>query len=202
MIKILTSGYLAMAALLASAAPAVAADADGHFAVRGPGTEACSRLAQATDGRKTEVLSAYASWLMGYLSAYNRLSGDTFDMLPTLAGNDGLAVLALVCRDHPEMLVETAAARMIQALHHTRLTRDSSVVTIKHDGRSVFVRQEAIEMLQDRLKALGFYDGKATGKGSKAFSRAVLRFQKSENLSPTGLPDIDTMLRAALREER
>jgi hypothetical protein len=58
-----------------------AGDKKGNFAVWGPGVKSCFSY---TSARKAEKYDAYKYFIMGYLTAYNTLTPDTY----RISGND------------------------------------------------------------------------------------------------------------------
>ena len=58
---------------------AKAADADGLFMVEGAGGSSCERYGQAVAARDAAFI-AYAGWIDGYLSAFNRYEQGVFDI--------------------------------------------------------------------------------------------------------------------------
>jgi hypothetical protein len=185
---------------LVAASPAAAASAEGRFAVRGVGTDRCDVFQAALAAKDAVKIDRYASWLMGYVSASNRLIGKTFDVLPTLAGSDVLGMVAIVCRSQPATAIETAAAQSLNAISSVRLLRDTPIVPAASDGKSVQIRSEAIATLQTNLTALKLFAGPADGVFSPQLIKAIKALQGVERLPVTGLPDVDTIIRAGLKK--
>lgn len=55
-------------------------------------------------------------------------------------------------------------------------------------------RGALVKLVQNRLKAAGYYDGRVNGRFDKQTERAVFRFQKSEGLPVTGQIGLEDML--------
>lgn len=185
--------------LLFSALPASASDAAGKFTVRGVGSNACSAVLTSLKDDKIAT-SLYGSWLMGYASAYNRNVAQTFDILPTPTGSDLMGIVMAVCRISPTASLETATAQALTAVSAMRLTRETPLVKVVSDGKSVDIRQEAVTNLQQALLDKGLYRGPVNGVSSPALVASIKTLQTREKLAPTGLPDIDTMIRAILKK--
>ncbi|WP_440998151.1 peptidoglycan-binding domain-containing protein [Arhodomonas sp. SL1] len=178
-------------ALMAPAAPA--ADGEGNYAVRGPGTQPCSRLAEAVEAGGP-ALAAFATWMDGYLSARNRTGEETFDVSPIAGTGPMIGVVRNICQANPEASVETATARVLELLTPYRVERRSPMVELELGDASTEVRRATLALVQRRLAAEGFYDGDASGDYNSATRRAIQRYQEERDLAVTGLPDSDTVL--------
>ena len=185
--------------LLFASLPASASDAAGKFTARGVGSNACSAVLTSLKDDKIAI-SLYGSWLMGYASAYNRNVPQTFDILPTATGSDLMGIVMAVCRISPTASLETATAQALAAVAPMRLTRETPLVKVVSDGKSVDIRQEAVTNLQQALLDKGLYRGPVNGVSSPALVAAIKTLQTREKLTPTGLPDIDTLIRAVLKK--
>ena len=188
-----------LAALVLTAAsasyPALAADKDGRFSVRGLGSAKCSELTLAIENKDSASIQLYGSWFLGYLSASNRLISQTFDAIPATSVNDVIGVVAVLCRRTPDALVETATYQALEALNAVRLRQDSPLLTMQDGARSLKIRQEALMFVQTELASAKLYKGPADGKPSPELARSIRAFQKAQKLPETGLPDMDVILR-------
>lgn len=193
----LTFALALTAAACALATPAMAADANGKFAVRGIGSQGCETFTAAVTARQD--IAPYAAWLVGYASAVNRATPQTFDVIPTQNGFDIAGVVNSICRDRKTLTVEAAAHEALRALAPIRLTRESPLVTVTSGNASFQVREEGLQILQAALIRRKLLSGVATGRTSAEFIKAVKDFQSKEKLAVTGLPDIDTFIRAIMK---
>jgi hypothetical protein len=193
-------GAVVCVPLVFGALPALASDAAGKFTVRGVGSNPCSAVQASLKSNDKIAGSLYLSWLMGYASAYNRHVPQTFDILPTSAGGDLLGIVMAVCRVSPNASLETATAQSLSAVAAMRLTRETPIVKVTADGKTVEIRQEALTNLQQNLSEKGLYRGPVNGVSSPALVAAIKAIQTREKLEVTGLPDIDTMIRAILKK--
>jgi len=191
---------LALACVLLAAGPAAAADEQGRFAVRGVGSDQCGAFQAALVAKDAVKIDRYGSWLMGYLTASNRLISRTFDAVPSLVGTDMVGMVSVICRTQPATLLETAAAQALSILNPIRLTADSPIVNLTNDGKSLSIRTEAVVALQRNLAAKGGFKGLADGKPSPQLTKAIIELQQKEKIPVTGLPDIDTQIRAGLKK--
>jgi hypothetical protein len=191
---------LAVACALLVAGPAAAADDQGRFAVRGAGSDRCSVFQAAIVANDGARLERYGAWLLGYLSASNRLISRTFDAVPSLAAADLLGLVSVLCRTQPEALVDTVASQALVVLSPIRLTTDSPLLTVSNGGKSLQLRTEALVTLQRNLATKGAFKGPADGKASPQLTKAITEFQQKEKILVSGLPDIDTQIRAGLKK--
>ena len=176
---------------------AQAADKTGNFSVRGLGSQTCEAYVAAL-ARPDDFLR-YGNWLLGYATAHNRLATDTYDTMPTEGGTDFPNVVAVVCRTNPRMLLENAAASAIDVIRPLRQTAASPLVQVTADYKTVSIHQESLKRLQTALIAKQAFKGMATGAPSAAFTDALKAFQRKEGIPVTGLPDIDTFIRAIVK---
>lgn len=176
---------------------AFAADSNGRFSVRGLGGHSCADYL-ATAGKPAEM-GAYSSWLLGYATARSRTESATFDMLPTQGGLDFVNVVGAVCRQRPSVLLETVADQTLRLLAPLRQAAETPLVQVQADGKSVAIRQASLQQLQTALIAKKSYKGTATGASSPQFVDALKAFQRKEGIAATGLPDIDTFIRAIIK---
>jgi hypothetical protein len=176
---------------------AKAADAAGRFAVRGVGSRSCGDYRAALgDAAST---APYASWLMGYVSARNRNSAELFDVLPTQPGIDLLNVVAVICGTRETMVLETAASEAVRVLRPLSQASETPLVQFRTGKGSVTIRQGALVRLQTALIDRKLFKGPANGIPSAEFAAALRAFQKKEAIPVTGLPDMDSFIRAILK---
>ena len=75
--KFTDSVVLTLLGALLCPLPALAADKDGNYAVWGVGSKSCFHFTQAQGKPDAE---AYRDFAMGYLTAYNALNEDTYNI--------------------------------------------------------------------------------------------------------------------------
>jgi hypothetical protein len=177
-----------------STSPSFAADAKGNFALRGLGAETCSSAVQRA--QKDATFRGYLdSWLGGYLTAVNRLQGDTFDASPLM--NTGVVtqiVLNVCARAKGNLQLETVAADVIKSLQPARVRAASVTVDAKAGDRTIALRQETLVALQQALARQGLDKEPATGTFTAATSAALKQYQTKAKLPATGLPDAATIV--------
>lgn len=183
-----------LAALTLPHAAAQASDTDGNFALRGYGSRTCEMY--QTEKSDPGHANQYGSWLMGYVTARNRLQPDTFDILPFIDGMVLLQAISAVCADRKDITVENATSEVIRAIAPLHQRSASAALTIERGGQTVRIREEAIAKLQARLIERRLYAGSADGKWTDELSSAIQEFQLREQIASTGLPDLATLVRA------
>ena len=183
---------LTVLVLLLPARFAPAADADGNFAIKGAGRATCQRY---LDERKTRSANyrLFGGWINGYLTAYNQLTDQTFDVAPWEATDTLAAALANFCRQNPEQLFFVGVTRMARALSEARLTENSLMVRTRVGENYVY--QEILKRAQRKLKELGHYDGPVDGQFGDATRAAFEAYQTEQSLEASGLPDQFTLLK-------
>ena len=187
---------LAAAALALSAvAPAYGADAEGRFAVKGAGGARCAAFVEAREARNEAAITAYQSWMSGYLTAANRLSPETFDVvawqgLPVL-----LAAIEGHCRRNPDLPFHAAIGALVTALARDRVAQRSELVRIPSGETTFVVYEETLRRVQKQLADRKLYTGRVDGKFGDGTRRAIEAYQKAENITVNGLPDQQTLFR-------
>lgn len=186
---------LLLAAALAFAAPAQAETADGQFATRGIGAVQCKALPELlgpAENRTTR--DQFVAWITGYLSHASRATPATFDVMP-VQDNYGIEALAeLLCRDNPELLVETVVFEIVRSLAAGAVTGPTDLVSLELDGARVDLRGETLRKVQDVLVAQGHLSADdADGAFGPRTAEALRAFQKAASIRETGLPDTLTL---------
>lgn len=174
-----------------------AADTTGKFTVRGIGSSPCSAFNSAVQSKDDGALKAYASWLLGYYSAYNRLVSGNFDAVPSADVNATISVVASACQRSPAIPVEQVTFSVLRSFAPLRLQAESPLVTLTSDGKSIELREETLRFVERRLKELGHYKGQETGKPSPQIVQAIKAFQTAQKIPVNGLPNLFTLVRIA-----
>jgi len=95
---------------LAWALPALAADDDGKYLIKGVGTQPCSEYLEFSPDDKLVV----ETWWAGYLTAYNLMTDDTYNVLKGTTPAQANAWLENYCRDNPDDLIAVAVHAMLE----------------------------------------------------------------------------------------
>jgi len=169
------------------------ADERGLFSVDGPGNSKCAAFTEAFS-QKSEAISAYAYWTQGYLSAANRYEDTTFDLTPWQPIELTLSQLNAFCKTNPNTSFLNGLTALVEVLRADRLTEPSEVISLRYNGKSVFLPRATIAKTLEALKAAGHL---ATIPEDGAFTDRVaaglLRYQAENELPVTGLPDTLTL---------
>lgn len=97
-----------------------AADAANRFSARGLGTKDCSIYLEARAAGLQES-EPYAHWFMGFLTAYNWLEPDTYDVSAEYNSNGLLRYLELYCQKDPTKRIIDAAMSFVRAVYERRV---------------------------------------------------------------------------------
>ncbi|MGE0669159.1 MAG: peptidoglycan-binding domain-containing protein [Sphingomonadales bacterium] len=184
---------LALAALAGAGRGTEAADARGEFVLRGIGAQSCeSGLAMVkADQRNAADL---ASWITGYVTALNRVTPGTYDLLPITDVTALVQIVGGMCSASPRSSMEEVVARMVQSLSAARIGGASPMVEASEDGRKVLVRAATLSAMQRKLTEARLYKGPVDGQFGDKTSDALKKYQKRRKLDQTGLPDTRTVL--------
>ncbi len=110
-----------LAAGVLAAPAALAASADGDYRITGAGGVACSQITADIAGNPA-ASAEIASWLMGYATATNRQTDDTWDLMGE-GGIDGyFSAVQADCAAHPDKILESAAFDVLNANYGGRAT--------------------------------------------------------------------------------
>jgi hypothetical protein len=183
---------VAFVVLTLTAMPVGAADSRGLFSVKGVGTATCQQYVDAVKAQGKELL-LFAGYLGGYVTAYNQLSYDTFDILPWQDAETLLAMLDGYCGKHPETNFAAAVGLLTKVLQPERLTVAAEIVDVPGGKRPMRIYKETLDRIQRRLGEIGHYAGDPTGTWDSATREALQEFQKDRSLPETGLPDQKTL---------
>jgi hypothetical protein len=182
-------------ALLAAGPLARAADADGRFAVKGAGVTRCAAFVEAREKQRDTAIASYVNWMYGYITATNRSSPETFDLIAWEGAGVLLAALDAHCRKNPDLPFHVAIGALVNTLARDRIAARSELVRVTSGETTLIFYEETLRRMQKQLADRKFYNGKIDGRFGDGTRRALEAFQKSENIAVTGLPDQLTLLR-------
>lgn len=180
-------------ALVLSVEAALAADANGDFALEGAGLAKCERFSKSLSEDSTEVL-VFGGWMHGYLSGVNQYRPDTYDIATWPSQKQQLKYLGNFCAQHPDRRFFEAVAAMVIQMTPERLVVKESAIQIDDSLR---LYPSTIARIRDRLVEAGFLkNGSATGAAwGDTLQTAISEYQRQQGLEDTGLPDEATLLR-------
>ena len=190
----LRSVSLAAALVFATGTAAEAADAQSRFQAYGLGRLPCKRFVEICEAKKEEC-KLTGTWMEGYLSGFNALNKDTFDILPWQPPELVAEFTYNVCKQNPDAPVLEVVNELIRGLLVPQRVKSAAErVRIGEGDQAVGLYRDTIRALQERLIATGHLDGKADGAFGPSSKRAVEAFQKEMGLPATGVPDQRTLL--------
>lgn len=189
--KILTTTIFATSALVAGVGQSALADDEGRYAVKGAGAATCATFARELNEQSTEA-RLMLSWVAGYLSAYNRLSPETFDMVSWQS--DGLMATSLqtYCAQNPEDPLHAVVEAMMIELKDSRVQTKSELIDIEVGNRKRTMYQSVLIRMQEQLKAEG-HTLDVTGAFDKETRSAISGYQSKIGYRATGYPDGATL---------
>ncbi len=114
---VLTRTLIATLLLQVFVAPAIAADAAGNYAIWGVGKASCYRFLQSTIDAPDD---RYKVFVMGYLTAFNTLSEETYNATGTQTLDVSLVWLADYCELHQMDSFDRAIQQMISTTYDSR----------------------------------------------------------------------------------
>lgn len=178
--------------LLSLTTGAIAADANGQFAMKGAGFLTC-QIFSAEREKRSEVYYLIAGWVEGFVTAHNRYVPDTFDITSFESTEMLLTVMENHCKDHPEDRLFPVINSMLIQLQSDRVKSESERVTVTSGERKTQLYVETVRRMQDNLKKRGLYKGAVDGKFTSATEAALMAFQSDAKLENTGFPDQVTL---------
>ncbi|WP_282606338.1 peptidoglycan-binding protein [Pelagibius sp. Alg239-R121] len=185
---------LALCGLLFQTTAALAADSNNKFAMKGAGFLPCQIYVKARED-KNNVYYMIGGWLEGYISAHNRLSEDTFDVMSFESLELLLSVIEVHCRSNPEDVLYGVVDSMLTEFGPDRLEASSPKVQIVEGERKTALYRETIRRMQVKLTELGLFKDEADGRFNDATRSALIAFQSDLNFETTGFPDQTTLWR-------
>ncbi|MDF2178071.1 hypothetical protein P2G88_07375 [Aliiglaciecola sp. CAU 1673] len=145
-------------ALLIFTCLAQAKDDDGAFALKGIGTATCNRYIDAAANEKPELLQI-AGYVTGYISAYNELSEDTFDLLPWQQMDTLMLLMLQQCRQNPQLTIGMAVSQLARYFSATKLAQQSAMQEITSGGSTFYLYPQVLEQLTKALRERGYASG-------------------------------------------
>lgn len=172
-----------------------AADAKHDFAVRGIGALQCADYLKTKGQVAAFERLSMENWILGYLTAENRITPDTYDIMALQAPQVLPNLVGALCKANPAASVETVVAGLVQRLEPIKIDRNSPLLTIKAGQNETTIRQATLIEVEKALASRGAYHGHADGKFGPELQKALVKFQNDQSLPQTGVPDSATILR-------
>ena len=186
---------MAMCLAMFGARQGLAADRNGDYVVKGAGYESCGSFLASLKARDAKQI-AFRGWINGYLTAYDLMAPNTYDVAP-LHGIDGLVLLVsrLCEQQKPETKFAVVVGSLPKLLAAYVLTAKSPPVAATANGKTIRLPIELLRRAQAKLQVMHLYDGGPDGQFGPGTQAAISKYQKSKGLEATGLPDPGTLLR-------
>jgi peptidoglycan hydrolase-like protein with peptidoglycan-binding domain len=186
--------WLGAALALATTATAEAADAQSRFQAYGLGRLSCKRFVEMCEGKKEEC-KLTGTWLQGYLTGFNALNQDTFDLLPWQPSELVAEFSFNVCKQNPDAAFLQVVNEVVrEVLYPQRITSASERTKIGEGENATYLYRDTVRRLQQRLVETGHLTGGVDGSFGPGTQGAVEAFQRSAGLPPTGIPDQRTLI--------
>ena len=109
------TAFLVLSALAPNDADS--AGANKRFSVRGLGATTCSKYLEDRNAKQAEK---FAHWFTGFLTAYNWLQPDTYDIAPQYKSDGLLHYLDQYCGKNPKQRIIEAATNFANTVYDKR----------------------------------------------------------------------------------
>ena len=144
-----------LALTLTVSANLFAKDSNGSFAIKGIGTFPCTAFIGAA-AKDTPELQQYAGYLAGYVSAFNEIQGDTFDLLPWQQLDTVMLLVLQRCQQTPEASVAGVVSQVAQYFAKDRLKTAQQKVEVKGPDTSISLFPSVVEQITVALQKQGY----------------------------------------------
>lgn len=181
--------------LLVAAIPSspVAQDSSKQFAVEGSGRLACSDFIRARSDRGSGEYQRMIGFTEGYLTGANRYEPSTFDLTPWHNAAALDLILESHCSKNPKDALVSVAQRMVTGFRPIRVAQFSELLEVGDGENRAYVYEAILRRAQAALQMRGLYSGPEDGRYTPELRKALLEFQRTSELSPTGVPDPATL---------
>jgi hypothetical protein len=200
--RLLTIAAAACAAALLTMPAARASDAKGDFAIRGIGAQSCKQLIEALQKKDATTGLSTAEWLMGYLTAINLMTPDTFDAVPVVDAPPLVSLVVGNCEKTQDARIADVVNGVMKAFAPAKIKSSSPVVQAREGDSLVEIRAATLAAMQSRLVDLGYFKGKPNGAFNSATGAALRAYQKDQKLPVTGLPEAETLVRLLIEHPK
>lgn len=198
-LKNTASILMALSITTLTCSPSFAADEKNKFSARGVGGEKCETLVDIIESKDEKQLAKYVpifiGWIDGYISYINRIEKNTYNAVPFISGPEILALTTQQCKKKPEVRIEETVNNTVSVLAKYKIKKESPAVNVTVEKNSGIYYKETIIEIQNKLNKLGYYKDKSDGTYNENTVKSMKMFQKSQNLTENGFPNIDTLLK-------
>ena len=185
--------YLLPVLACAYAAPALADNESGQFAVEGVGKQTCAEFVRDRADQNSGAYQRLMGFVEGYLTAANRYEPNTFDLTPWHNAGAFDLILESHCTAHPEDTLVSVVQRMVTGFRPIRLAQFSPLLEVGTDSAKTYVYEAILKRAQAALHMRNLYSGPEDGRFTPELKAAIITFQRSANLTPSGVPDAATL---------
>jgi hypothetical protein len=172
---------------------AEAADSQGRFAAHGLGRVPCKSFVEMCE-KGADECKLTGTWVAGYLSAFNALNKDTFDILPWQQPELVAEGAFNLCRRNPDAALVQTVNEVVKILYPQRVAAATERVQIGEGKGAAYLYRDTVKDVQERLIATGHLKGKADGAFGPGSKSALEAFQKDAGLEVTGVPNTRTLM--------
>ncbi len=167
----------------------LAADKDNNFAVKGLAAASCATFVEERE-KLSQTYGEAMAWLTGYISAYNHLKADTYDVAPWQSAELLSSLLASHCKNNPAESFFIASNKLINTIEKDRLRVTSEIITISIGDHRLNIYKDMVFRIQGALKEKGHLKIRwGTGDYDQSTIAAMKAFQAENNIGATGVPD-------------
>lgn len=188
------AGWLLLMGSLLAPASVTGADDANRFALKGAGFLPCQVFVNERE-KQSNVYYMIGGWVEGYVSAYNKLTADNYDVMSFEALELLLEVMDNHCRSNANDPLHAVLSAMLDQMESDRIRQESSRVEIAEGERRTQLYRETIRRMQSALTRLGLYKGEVDGRFTDQTRSALLAFQSDLGFETTGFPDQATLWR-------
>lgn len=186
--------FFVISFLLAFSVVGYSADIENRFMAKGAGLASCDRFLNATELKNNEYYN-YGGWIEGFITAFNQLRPETFDVAPWQSADYLIAVVAEYCKKNENASFYQATAYVVKALDSQRLKNHTPLLTIRVGDKSMLIHEEILVSTQKTLFEAGLYDKKSYGTFDKETEIALKKYQQKNLIKQSGLPDHATLVK-------
>ena len=178
---------------LATANPALAADDNGKFAIKGGGLQTCENFIKAVETGSQDI-ALYGGWIEGFVTAQNQHSQNTFDLTPWQTTRTLLQLTQAACKQvQPETRFIDAFAGIFRLLVPGRLQDESEVVGVTNGENYAVAYRAILQRVQTALRDQGYPISDTNGDFDAEAVKHLMDYQTKKGLVASGLPDQPTL---------
>ena len=160
-----------------SASAVCAKDQNGNFAVKGVGVLNCKAYIDAAEAGERE-LAQYAGYLTGYVSAFNEVHPDTFDLLPWQHVDTVMLLMLQRCRRAPQKNFGAAVAEMVRYFDLHKMTSLADRIRVGQGDNGTELYEPVVADIRAALARWGY--------SNEDLNASLKQFQRDQKLTREG----------------